>query len=181
MHGNLSTIVLHDFHYQGRRPNVKTHIGWYGHCDRINNHKALKKGLGQAHSPGQVLETIKKSFNKNKQDLFFEYKVPSKRGEEKVIVWNIGQNKEHKIYTLIGRDVTTEREEEKKNEILQRKMEIEKIKNEFLSHVSKQFEFPIDTIISGIQLLEKEVLDKCEDNQNAISLSRHLSLSLINI
>ena len=123
-----------------------------------------------------MLETIKKSFNKNKQDLFYEYKVPSKRGEEKVIVWNIGQNKEHKIYTLIGRDVTTEREEEKKNEILQRKMEIEKIKNEFLSHVSKQFEFPIDTIISGIQLLEKEVLDKCEDNQNAISFSRHLSI-----
>ncbi len=123
-----------------------------------------------------MLETIKRSFDKNKQNIFFEYKMQSKSGEEKVIVWNIGQNKENKVYTLIGRDVTAEREEEKKNEILQRKMEIEKIKNEFLSHVSKQFEFPIDTIISGVQLLEKEIQDQCEDNQNTMSFNRHISI-----
>lgn len=122
-----------------------------------------------------MFETIKQSFNNNEEDLFFEYKMPSKSGEEKVIIWNIGHNKEYKIYTLIGRDVTSERQEERRHEILQRKMEIEKIKNEFLSHVSKQFEFPIDTIISGIQLLEKELQDKCQDDENAINFKRHLS------
>lgn len=75
----------------------------------------------------------------------------------------------------IARDVTIQRRVEEEKAVLQRSMEMEKLRTEFFSNLSHEFKTPIHIILSSVQLLDKKMQwDQVENRGKYGKLCRYI-------
>ena len=126
--------------------------------------------------PNYKLDFKDKLNNPCNDIMFIENQVRCKDGSYKWVRWNMKYLKGVELIVLTAKDVTTEKEEQKRIIELKKEIESENLKNQFFANLSHEFKTPLNIILGIVQLLDKNIenykIYSCDD----VDLSNHMKL-----
>lgn len=132
-----------------------------------------------------IIENIEKL--KLKEDLNegrFTHRFKCKDGSIKWIDWNSKYIREKDVYIVTGKDITEQKLAEERNEMFEKALQIESIKNEFFTNISHEFKTPLNIILATVQVINNRIAINEEINLfkyiNSIKQNSYRLLRLIN-
>ena len=110
--------------------------------------------------PDYVSDFKDKLINPRKEIVFIENKVKCKNGKYKWLRWNMKYLKGLDITVLTAKDITMEKDEQKRMIELKKEIESENLKNQFFANLSHEFKTPLNIILGIVQLLDMNIENK---------------------
>ena len=114
--------------------------------------------------------------NPSNDIMFIENKVKCKDGNYKWLRWNMKYLKGIELIVLTVKDITIEKEEQKRILELKKEIEYENLKNQFFANLSHEFKTPLNIILGIVQLLDKNIDNEKIYCDKDINLSNHIKL-----
>ena len=114
--------------------------------------------------------------NPSSEIMFIENKVKCKNGNYKWLRWNMKYLKGIELIVLTVKDITMEKEEQKRILELKKEIEYENLKNQFFANLSHEFKTPLNIILGIVQLLDKNIDNEKIYCDKDINLSNHIKL-----
>ena len=108
--------------------------------------------------------------------MFIENQVRCKDGSYKWIRWNMKYLKGVELVVLTAKDVSIEKEEQKRIIELKKEIETENLKNQFFANLSHEFKTPLNIILAIVQLLNMNIENKKIYSYDDVDLSNYMKL-----
>ena len=105
-----------------------------------------------------------------------ENQIRCKDGSYKWFRWNMKYLKGIDIIVLTAKNITIEKEEQKRIIELKKEIETENLKNQFFANLSHEFKTPLNIILSVIQLLDMNIANEKIYAKEDVHLLNHINL-----